>query len=147
MDHYYATPKIRRIYRETIECFNNESFTLCASGLRAIIEGICADKQIADGPVNIIGKDGASSIKRKDNLEGKIAGLAEKKILTDSQAAILHQHRFLGNDAIHELNIPSYDELNLAIDIVEHILVSLYEMPRKAEELIQMKKIRMQKPK
>lgn len=42
---------LRRIYSELIDCFNAESNTLCAAGLRALVEGICADQQILDGPV------------------------------------------------------------------------------------------------
>jgi hypothetical protein len=45
--------EIRRIYRETIDCFNNENLTLCAAGLRAIVEGLCADQCVKDGPLEI----------------------------------------------------------------------------------------------
>lgn len=134
--YYYNAPNtLHRIYRETLECFNNDALTLCAAGLRAIIEGICADQKIQDGPVQITKPDGTIEEKRKDNLEGKIAGLGEKGILTRNTAAILHEHRFLGNEAVHELRQPSPDELSLAIEIVEHILDSLYEMPDMAEGL------------
>lgn len=133
---YYNVPTIlRRIYRETVECFNNDAFTLCAAGLRAIIEGICADHKITDGPVQIKKLDGSTQTVRKENLEGKIAGLGERGILTQKNASILHEHRFLGNEAVHELSQPSADELMLATDIVEHILDALYEMPDVAEEL------------
>jgi Domain of unknown function (DUF4145) len=134
-DYYNVPNTLRRIYRETLECFNNDALTLCAAGLRAIIDGICADQKIVDGPVPIKKPDSSTEIKRKGNLEGKIAGLGEKGILTQKNAAILHEHRFLGNEAVHELNQPTPDELTLATEIVEHILDSLYEMPDKAEEL------------
>ncbi len=130
---YYNVPNtLRRLYRETLECFNNDALTLCAAGLRAIIEGICADQSIADGPVQITKPDGSTEIRRRDNLEGRIAGLGEKGILTQKYAAILHEHRFLGNEAVHELSQPTHNELNLAMEIVEHILDALYEMPDKA---------------
>ena len=48
---------------------------------------------------------------------------------------MLHQHRYLGNDSIHQLSLPSKLELNLALDIIEHVLESLYEIPEKASEL------------
>lgn len=134
-DYYNVPNTLRRIYRETLECFNNDALTLCAAGLRAIIEGICADQNISDGPVQITKSDGSKETKRKDNLEGKIAGLGEKEILTQKNADILHEHRFLGNEAVHELSQPTPDELTLAMEIVEHILDALYEMPDKAEEL------------
>src|SRR6185312_7083755 len=43
--HFPHLPKKpKRIYRETIEAYNRELFTLAAGGVRAIIEAICADK-------------------------------------------------------------------------------------------------------
>jgi len=78
---------------------------------------------------------GGMQIVRKDNLEGRIAGLQEKGLLTQSSAQTLHEHRYLGNSAVHELARPSEGELRLAIEIVEHVLEQLYELPEKAEEL------------
>lgn len=136
---YFDAPnEVRRVYRETIESFNNELTTLCAAGLRAIVEGICADKCISKGPVEKLQKDGAKKIKREKTLEGKIAGLAEKGILTNKHAEMLHEHRFMGNEAVHELEAPSLDELTHAIEIIEHTLDALYEMPDKAEILRRM---------
>ena len=137
--------KIRRIYGETIECFNNEYFTLCAAGLRAIVEGICAEQGIKDGPVEVEKKDGSKKTVRRKNLQGKISGLWEKGILTTKNSEILHEHRFLGNEAVHELSQPSIDELNLAIEIIEHTIDSLYEIPEKAIELQKRKAKRKKK--
>ena len=144
-DYYNLPNEIRRIYRETIECFNNDIWTLCAAGLRAIIEGICADQKITDGPVQVTKGDGSTHTVRKDTLEGKIAGLGEKEILAQDNTTILHEHRFLGNEAVHELTQPSSDELSLAIDIMEHTLDALYELPDKAAELKRMKAKRLKK--
>lgn len=126
---------LRRIYVELIDCFNNECHTLCAAGLRALVEGICADQKIGDGPIAMPVKGGGTTTLRKNNLEGKIAGLEEKGILTQVGAQTLHQHRYLGNEAVHELARPSVEELTLAIEIIEHILEQLYEIPAKAESL------------
>lgn len=117
---FYAPPNVRRIYRETIDCFNNDSYILCAAGLRAIIEGICTDQKI-----------------KKGNLKEKIAKLSELGILTRANAATLHEHRYLGNDAVHELSIPSTTELTLAIEIMEHMIETIYVMPHKAKMLNQ----------
>jgi len=143
---YYNVPNtLRRIYRETIDCFNNESNTLCAAGLRAIVEGICADQKVTDGPVEEKKKDGNTKVARKNTLQGKIAGLFEKGILTKSNATVLHEHRYLGNEAVHELSQPSADELALAIEIMEHTLDALYELPDKADELRHKKAARQRK--
>ncbi len=46
------TPKnIRRLYKETINSYNNDNHTLCAAGLRALVEIICEDKKIKSGKV------------------------------------------------------------------------------------------------
>lgn len=115
-------PDLKRIYREAIDCFNNESYTLAAAGLRALIEGLCAELGIKDGPTE--------NGKRSDNLVGKINGLAEKGYLTNTDAEALHEHRILGNDAVHKLTQPSMDEIRLAIKIVEHALSATMEIPR-----------------
>lgn len=133
---YHNVPSnLRRIYTELIDCFNNDSPTLCAAGLRALVEGICAQQGIIDGPVEVPAKGGGTQTARRDNLEGRIAGLQEKGLLTQSSAQTLHEHRYLGNSAVHELARPSSDELKLAVEIVEHVLEQLYELPEKAAEL------------
>ena len=133
--NFWIPWNLKRIYREVIESFNNELYTLCAGGLRSIIEGICTDQHIKDGPVDVKTKDGSIKAERRKNIEGKIAGLYEKGILTKRNADILHEHRFLGNEALHELTQPSKDELALAIQIIEHILEHIYELLDKAAEL------------
>lgn len=135
---FWSVPNpLRRIYMEVIDCYNGECSTLAAAGLRAVVEGICADQSITDGPVSVPAKGGGIQIIRKDNLEGKIFGLHEKGILTKSSAETLHEHRYLGNDAVHELKRPAVGELKLAIEIIEHTLEHLYEMPKKAATLKQ----------
>ena len=133
--YHNVPPNLRRIFTELIDCFNNDSPTLCAAGLRALVEGICAHQGIVDGPVVVPAKGDGTQIVRRENLEGRIAGLQEKGLLTQSSAQTLHEHRYLGNSAVHELVRPPADELKLAIEIVEHVLEQLYELPQKSEEL------------
>jgi len=133
---FYNVPKnLRAIYKEVVNCFNGDSPVMCAAGLRATIEGLCAVHEVTDGPVEVKKNDGTGEVKRKDNLEGKISGLCEKGILTKKSAGILHEHRYLGNSAVHELSRPAEEDLCLAIEIVEHVLESLYEIPEKADVL------------
>lgn len=140
---FINTPyNLRRIYREVIDCYNNDSLTLCGAGLRAIIDGLCAENGIKNGPVEITKKDGTKETKIKSNLEGKISGLYEKGLLTKKHSSILHEHRFMGNEAVHALVQPSLKELELAISIVEHTLDNIYEIEVKASELRQRKKRR-----
>ncbi|WP_417657986.1 DUF4145 domain-containing protein [Pseudidiomarina aestuarii] len=134
-DFWEVPNNLRRIYRESIDCFNNDSFTLTAAGLRALIEGLCAALGVIDGPKVITRIDNSQEVKRLSNLEGKISGLHEKGFLTEKSANVLHEHRFMGNDAVHELAHPSRDELELAIEIIEHTFDVIFEIPAKGSQL------------
>ncbi|MDB5115187.1 MAG: hypothetical protein JWQ79_679 [Mucilaginibacter sp.] len=130
-DFYSLSSTIQTIYKETIDCFNNQCLMLCAIGIRAILEGICKEEEIKSGTViNSIGKTRISK-----NLDGKIAGLKEKGILTKKHSDFLHELRFLGNEAAHELSRPSSKELKIAIEIIEHTIENLYELEDKVKDL------------
>jgi len=132
-EHFSNAPEnLSRLYRETIEAYNNESLLLCAGGLRTIVEGICVQQNVTDGPVE--NRD-TGAIHRKTNLEGKIGGLAEKHILTSTEATTLHQHRYLGNEALHELRVPDKNALLAAIGIIEHIMKTLYDLSAQAQAI------------
>jgi hypothetical protein len=138
---YHSIPhNIKRLYQETINCYNNDIMTLCAAGVRALVEGICLNKKIKDGEISYLDKNGNIKTKRSRDLQGKINGLYENGILTKDNAASLNEHRYLGNEAIHELSLPSKEELSLAITIIEHILDSIYEIPIKTFELQEARK-------
>ncbi|RZJ66759.1 MAG: DUF4145 domain-containing protein [Flavobacterium sp.] len=134
---------IRNIYKETIEAYNNNQLILASGGLRAIIEGICVDKKIEG--IAIIDKAGAKKMVRC--LQGKIEGLAQQGYLTKGNAEILHELRFIGNEALHELAAPPRLELKLAIKIVEHTIETLYELEYKGKSLKQNIAERKTKPK
>lgn len=124
-----------RIYNETIDCYNNENLTLCGAGVRALVEGLCNENRIVDGEIESTKRDGSKVKKRADNLQGRINGLAEKGKLTKENVEILHEHRFLGNTAIHDLSAPTKEELSLAITIIEHVFDNIYEIPEIATQL------------
>ena len=108
--------KLNRIYREMIESFNKDLRILCAIGLRALLEGICADKGVTGG-----------------DLKRKINGLTV--YIPSNIVSSLHGFRFMGNDAAHELQAPSRAELALAIEVMEDLLNFLYELDYKARKL------------
>jgi hypothetical protein len=126
---------INRLYQETINCYNNDIMTLCAAGIRALVEGICLDKKIQNGEIEYVDTKGEKKRKRTKDLQGKINGLMEKGIITKEQTLGLHEQRYLGNEAIHELTVPSKKELSLAISIIEYMLNSIYELPDRTFEL------------
>ncbi len=134
-DYFNVPWNLRRVYRESIDSFNNGNLILCAAGVRALVEGLCKVHGVTDGPVETKKADGAESVKRQRDLQGKIHGLHEKGILTQRSANMLHEHRFLGNTSLHELTQPKPEDLLLAIQIIENVLDSLYEMPSMAERL------------
>jgi hypothetical protein len=87
-------------------------------GIRALVEAVCS----------------AESAKGR-TLENKIDDLVKKGILTAKNAQILHRTRLLGNRAAHEIEAPSDPELDVAFDIVENLLETVYIIPKKAERL------------
>lgn len=123
------------IYDETIKCFNQRSYVLCATGIRAIIEGICLDQKVTSGTIEQTELDGSVKQKQSRNLYGRINGLHNKGCITKQNSDSLHELRFLGNKAVHELESPSKSDLILALDIIEHLLIDIYELPYKANKL------------
>ena len=122
---------IKKVYLETVEAYNNNLTLLSGVGVRAVLEGICIDKGIKEGTFkNSLGKE----IKSKA-LDGKIIGLATNGYLTSDNAEVLHELRFLGNAAVHELSNPSIEDLSIAIDIIELVLDNIYELKHKAKRL------------
>jgi hypothetical protein len=126
----HAPPIVSGLYSEIVTCFNHQAWLCCGAGLRAIIEAICKDKGIDRGPVT---KDGKTSTKK--DLEGKIGGMIASKLFTETQAGSLHELRFLGNDAAHDLSVANSDQLKAALRIIEHALNELYERPHDAAVL------------
>lgn len=123
---------IKKVYLETIEAYNNNLTLLCGVGIRAVLEGICIDKGIKDGT---FANSGGKEIKSK-GLDGKIYGLASNGYLTSDNAEVLHELRFLGNAAVHELATPSTEDLSMAIEIIELVLDNIYELKHKAKHLM-----------
>ncbi len=105
-------PKVRLIYKEVIGAINAQLPVLTGIGLRALIEAVCREQGIE-------GK----------TLEALITGLADKGILSRTQADILHTHRFLGNAAAHEITPAQPTELVAALDIAENVLRTIYVLP------------------
>jgi hypothetical protein len=115
--HFVNLPKkLETLYSEVVKSNNEELDLLCAAGLRSLLEGVCADKGI-----------------RGANLEEKIEGM--KSLLPESIVKNLHEFRFMGNRAIHELEAPNNFELSTALDVIEDILNFFYALDYKASLL------------
>ncbi|MCD8413642.1 DUF4145 domain-containing protein [Tenacibaculum finnmarkense] len=120
---FYLPEKIRTIYTETIASFKSNSSILTAGGLRAIIEAICNNLKITG-----------------NNLAERIDGLSKNGHLTLAESKRLHSIRFLGNDALHEIEKPKDEHLYLLLEIVNHLLSNLFvndkKMKGKVETMI-----------
>src|SRR6266540_774323 len=77
---------VARIYLETVRALNAGSMILAGGGLRAIVEAICIDQ-------NVLGA----------TLQKKIDDLVLKGLLAKPQADLLHEERYIGNAALHEI--------------------------------------------
>ncbi len=117
-DIYSLPDKVRLIYKETHAALCTKIKILSGIGMRALVEAVCSEEAA-----------------RGKNLETKIDELVIKGVLTKRNAAVLHRTRLLGNRAAHETEIASDAELDVAFDIVENLLETVYIIPKKAERL------------
>lgn len=119
---YQLPVQVRKLYRETIHALNADAPTLAAIGFRALVEAICLEQGFRQG-----------------SLRERIDLLASKGIIPTNNAEYLHQHRLLGNEAAHEMSTPSKAEIKYALELLEHLLNTLYVVPRKLADLQRLK--------
>ncbi len=115
--HTHFLPQaIRNIYFEAVQAYKVNAFILTAGGLRAIIEALCNHLDI-----------------KKGTLSSRIDLLHKKSYLTLSESKRLHSIRFLGNDALHEIEPPKKHILILLFEIINHLLLNLFINDKKIE--------------
>jgi hypothetical protein len=112
LDVWMLPDNVRALYQETLACLNSEAQILAAAGLRAVVEATCIDQGCTAG-----------------NLKSKIDGLVTNGVFLGRNADYLHQHRFLGNEAVHEFTAPPMGEFEIALKILEHLLTTIYVVP------------------
>jgi uncharacterized protein DUF4145 len=103
-------PELQKLYWELVICLNDNCQLLSTIGLRALIEGICADKGITEG-----------------NLEQKINAL-HKFLPSLNLIDALHTFRITGNRAAHRLEALTPEDARAAFDVVEDIMNFLYDL-------------------
>ncbi len=116
---------MRRAYQEVLAAYNSDLHLLCAAGLRSIVEGLCTQFKIAEKDLS--GKPIA--------LGTRIRELATKRFISANLADALRTHKELGNDAVHNLVVPSKEELKLAIGLIETAFENLFNVSKQHEEL------------
>lgn len=110
---------VNSIYEETLTAIKEGASTLAGLGLRGTIEAVCNDR-------NITGR----------NLEARISKLASQGLISQKDAERLHAIRFLGNDAAHEIKKPSDRQLEIALRITEHMIVTVYVLDEEAKRTL-----------
>ncbi len=109
---------VSRMYSETLGAINAGSRTLAAVGLRATVEAICLDKGVDER-----------------DLEKKIDALVGAQHLSKPEADFMHEQRYLGNAAVHEMQTPDPSILESGLEIVEHLISAMYIIPTKAARM------------
>ncbi len=109
---------VLKMYEETVAALNANALTLAGGGLRATVEAICLNQGITNG-----------------SLEKKINALVDKQLLTNAQGDLLHEERYIGNAALHEMATPTADDIEDGLQIVEGLVSTIYILPEKAKRL------------
>lgn len=109
---------IRKVYRQTLSAYSDTAYVLASIGLRATIEAVCNHLEISGS-----------------NLEKRIDQLYKTGNVSNSDKKRLHAIRFLGNDAAHEVKEPKESDLRVALEIVEHLLNSVFILEKKSKSL------------
>jgi hypothetical protein len=117
-DAYLLPNGVFNIYREIHASINNSLHVVAGIAIRAIIEAICKDKDISGR-----------------TLKDKITKMREAGLTTGSGEEILHNLRFLGNKAAHEIKAHSLIELKVALEVIDHLLLGVYILPIKTKIL------------
>lgn len=112
-DRWHLPNQIRAVYEETRAAIVQNLAILAGIGIRAIVETVCNER-------NVQGR----------NLQERIESLSSLQLIARKEAEILHSLRFMGNAAAHETKAHSSEELNTGLDIVEHLLNTVYLLER-----------------
>lgn len=118
IDHWLLPWGISGIYKEARSAVENELFIISGIAIRALLESICSDVEA-----------------KGDNLSQKIDDLHARSLVTKEGVETLHKIRLLGNRAAHTAKAHSKDQLLLALEVIEHILIGTYIIPERAKSI------------
>jgi hypothetical protein len=111
-DQTKLPPQLRKLYEEIEIAYEYEANLLAGIGLRMLIEAICLNQKI----------EGA-------NLKIKIERLHSNGFIAKNDIPILDKLREIGNTTAHEIKGFSNYKLKYALEIVNHVLKSIYILP------------------
>ncbi|WP_250517747.1 DUF4145 domain-containing protein [Caballeronia sp. INDeC2] len=108
---------VMQIYEEAHKALGAGLNILAALGIRAVVEAVCAEKELS-------GK-----------LIQQIDALRDHGHVTRDGADILHRVRRMGNSAAHERTAHTEAQLIAGFEVLEHMLKGLYVIPGHAAAL------------
>lgn len=113
-EELHCLPKtLATLYDEVVSVFKSNSEILSGIGLRMLVEAICIEQKVEGS-----------------NLQKKIVSLREKGLISANEVPILDKLRLIGNVAAHEIKGMSLNVLSYALDIINHVLKSIYILPK-----------------
>jgi len=115
---HHVPQLIRTIYQQTLTALSQHANVLASIGLRATIEAVCNHLEISG-----------------TNLQRRIDFLFKAGYVSNGDKKRLHAIRFLGNDAAHEIKQPKTHEIRIALEIVEHLLNTVFILESRAKGL------------
>ncbi len=115
---HYLPSLINTIYSQTVKALSEHANVLASIGLRACIEAVCNHLEISGS-----------------NLERRIDQLYKAGHVSNGDKKRLHAIRFLGNDAAHEIKEPTTFDIRIALEIVEHLLNTVFILEKRARRL------------
>ena len=119
--HSWEIPSlVKSAYSESVEALNNGSLLLASIGFRATVEALCIEKGIDKG-----------------SLITRINKLRDKGIITSADCDRLHEARFMGNEAAHQIERPDREHVLIVLEVINNILNNLYVIDKKFKDVIE----------
>ena len=107
------------LYNEVEKAIVYDLKLLAGIGLRMLVESIANDLKIAGG-----------------DLMSRITKMKEERLISESECTMLHQIRFLGNDATHDMTAPEIKSINFALSVIESLIRAKYIQPEQAKRTL-----------
>jgi hypothetical protein len=110
--------RLGNLLSEVYLAINHNLLTLASMGLRAVIDMVCVE-QVGD----------------KGNFREKLTALCKLEIISSRQLGVLLTVVDAGNASAHRGFTPNESDIGIVLDVVEHLLSSVYVHPKGAAEL------------
>ena len=109
---------ILRMYEELQKALQHEMKLLAAIGLRMLIEAVCLNLKIT-----------------ARNLQDQIKSLLDLGHISKNNSSVLNELRKIGNISAHKIKAPSDSILEAALEAVNHLLKTIYVVPKRTKRL------------